>query len=80
MKIRKAKKPISESQNELGLMPKEQEVMDKLMECYKAIIKLDKEHPDEMRDFVDGIHKIQDVLAVRIVRRMYPKGWPTYKL
>ena len=72
--------PVPESENALGLTKKEQLVMDKLMECYKAFIELDEEHPDEMRDFADGVHRIQDVLAVRIVRRVYPKGWPTYKL
>lgn len=38
--------------------------------------KCDRQHPDEMRDFVDGIHRCQDALAVRIARRHYPIGWP----
>ncbi len=63
---------------ENGLTEKEQLVMDKLMEAYSAFLDLSKEHPDERSDFVDGIHRCQDVLAVRICRRIYPKGWPTY--
>ena len=63
-----------------GLLPNEQLVMDKLMEAYAAFLKLDREHFDELRDFVDGVHRCQDVLAVRICRRIYPKGWPTYKI
>lgn len=61
-----------------GLTDDEQIVMDKLMDAYSAFIRLAREHPDEMRDFVDGVHRCQDVLAVRICRRIYPKGWPTY--
>lgn len=64
--------------NENGLTQNEQIVMNKLMEAYEAFLELNKEHPDELRDFVDGIHRCQDVLAVRICRRIYPKGWPTY--
>lgn len=65
--------------NKNGLTPDEQLVMDKLMEAYAAFIRLSREHPDELRDFVDGVHKCQDVLAVRICRRIYPEGWPSYK-
>ena len=75
---RDPKPPVSEKDNVLGLTPEEQEVMDKLMECYGAFLKLDREHPDEMRDFVDGVHVIQGVLAMRVVRRCYPRGWPTH--
>ncbi len=79
LSYRDSKPPVSSRDNILGLTPGEQMVMDKLIECYAAFLKLDREHPDEMRDFVDGIHRIQGVLAMRIVRRCYPEGWPTYK-
>jgi len=59
---------------ENGLTDEEQMVMDKLMEAYGAFLKLSREHPDELRDFVDGVHRCQDVLAVRICRRIYPAG------
>lgn len=78
-KRRKAKTPVPSIINVCGLTKKEQQVMDKLMECYDLFIEIDKEHPDEMRNFVDGVHRIQEVLAMRTVRRSYPEGWPTYK-
>lgn len=51
--------------------------MDNLIAAFNKFSMLNRQHPDEMRDFVDGIHKCQDILAVRIVRRVYPEGWPT---
>lgn len=59
-----------------GLTDKEGEVMDNLIKAFNDFCALDRQHPDDLRDFVDGIHKCQDILAVRIVRRHYPKGWP----
>jgi hypothetical protein len=59
-----------------GLTTDEGKVSDALVEAVQAFAALDRQHPDELRDFVDGIHKCQDQLAVRIVRRHYPKGWP----
>lgn len=59
-----------------GLTDEEGEVMDNLLAAFNKFCALDRQHPDELRDFVDGIHKCQDLLAVRIVRRVYPEGWP----
>lgn len=59
-----------------GLTDDEGEVMDRLIAAFNKFCALDRQHPDELRDFVDGIHKCQDLLAVRIVRRHYPEGWP----
>lgn len=49
---------------------------DALMLAYQEFIDLPRQHPDEMRDFVDPLHRLQDLLAVRIARRLYPQGWP----
>lgn len=58
-----------------GLTDAEGVVMDYLVSAANAFARLERQHPDELRDFVDGIHKCQDQLAVRIVRRHYPEGW-----
>lgn len=63
---------------ETGLTEGEQKVMDALVTAFNEFASIDRQHPDEMRDFTDGIHRLQDMLAVRIARREYPKGWPTY--
>ncbi len=59
-----------------GLTPEEGEVMDALIKAWNEFAGLERQHPDELRDFTDGIHRCQDLLAVRIARREYPIGWP----
>lgn len=59
-----------------GLDADERTVMAHLCDAATAFAALDRQHPDELRDFVDGIHRCQDQLAVRVCRRMYPIGWP----
>lgn len=60
-----------------GLTGEEGIVSDALVTAVEAFARLDRQHPDELRDFVDGIHRCQGQLALRIVRRDYPDGWPT---
>lgn len=50
--------------------------MDALCDAFNAFAALDRQHPDELRDFADGVHRCQDQLALRVCRRAYPKGWP----
>lgn len=59
-----------------GFTDAERVVADHLVEAVNAFGELERWHPDELREFVDGIHRCQDQLAWRIVQRTYPKGWP----
>jgi hypothetical protein len=68
----------NEVNQKTGLDPLEQDCMDGLVAAYNAFSKTERQHPDEMRDVVDAIHRIQDILAVRVIRRLYPEGWPTH--
>jgi len=70
---------VDPQENKQGLYPDEQSVMDNLMSVYEAFLKLDREHPDEIREFVDEIHLYQNILGMRALRRAYPTGWPTYR-
>jgi hypothetical protein len=79
MRERDAKAPVSPEVTPNGLTRDEDRVMTLLMRTYRAFLSLDREHPDEMREFVDGVHRIQGVLAMRVVRRAYPQGWQTYE-
>lgn len=60
-----------------GLTKEEGQVMDALVSAWSAFVGLQRQHPQELDDFSFGIHKCQDLLAVRIARRVYPEGWPT---
>lgn len=62
-----------------GLTDQEGRAMDALITAFNEFKKLDSQHPSELSDFTDGIHRCQDLLAVRIARRLYPEGWPTKK-
>lgn len=73
-------KPINPNQNKMGLTKEEQIVHDKLMECFVLYMKLPFEHPEDTREFCYAIHLIQGLLTMRIARRQYPEGWPTYQL
>ena len=61
-----------------GLTEEEGEVMDALKDAVEAFDQLDKQHPDEEFDFYAAIHRLQDLLAVRVLRRQFPKGWVTF--
>lgn len=59
-----------------GLTANEGKVMDALIDTWNAFNKLERQHPGELKEFTDGVHKCQDLLALRVVRRCYPLGWP----
>lgn len=61
-----------------GLDPDEGRVMDCLVDAVEAYGRLPFQHPNEADEFVTAIHRAQDLLAVRIARRYFPEGWPTY--
>ncbi len=65
---------------ESGLDKFEKECMDGLMKAYSAFLKMDRQHPDEMRDFINPLHRMQELLAIRVIRREFPKFWPTYNV
>jgi len=67
---------MGEILTDYGLTQDEQVVMDNIIETYNAFCKLERQHPDEGRDFTDAVHKMQSILALRIARRSYPIGWP----
>lgn len=56
----------------------EGEVMDALIAAAECFNELEEQHPNEVDEFFAAIHRAQDMLAVRICRRAYPEGWPTY--
>jgi len=68
----------SSAERDDGLSEAEGEVMDALCDAVSAFAELEQQHPDELREFMDAIHRLQDLLAVRVCRRLYPRGWLTY--
>jgi hypothetical protein len=54
----------------------ERKVLDLTAECWNEFVKLKSTHPDELNDFADGIHKLQYILGMRMVRRDHPDIFP----
>jgi hypothetical protein len=52
--------------------------MDALTDAVEAYGELEQQHEDEPQEFIMAIHRLQDLLAVRLCRRLYPEGWVTY--
>jgi hypothetical protein len=53
----------------------EKEVLNHLCEAFNKFKKLPVAHPDDMSEFIDGIHKAQNIIAFRVARRVNPKVW-----
>lgn len=58
-----------------GLTDAEGEVLDALSDAVEAFAELPVQHPSDEQEFLAGIHRLQDLIAVRIARRLYPEGW-----
>lgn len=54
----------------------EKKVTDYLVKAYNEFVKLNSQHPDELRDFTDGIHKCQYLIGMRVARKAEPKIFP----
>lgn len=67
------------NENNGGLLPKEQSVMDDLVSAWNNFIKLEKQHPCDINEFADSVHKLQGILSMRPLRRQYPEYWKSYK-
>ena len=59
-----------------GLTAEEGIVSDRLVEAVEAWARLPRQHPQEINEFVDAVHRCQGLLTTRIARRHYPDGWP----
>jgi hypothetical protein len=58
-----------------GLTDHEGAVMDFLSGAVDVYEDLEEQHPQERDEFYAAIHRLQDLLACRAMRRLYPKGW-----
>lgn len=57
----------------------EKDIMKALVLAVNLFRKLKTTHPCHEKDFVNGIHKCQNVIMHKIIQRDYPKDFPTYK-
>ena len=61
-------------------MKKEKEILKYLVKAWNIFVKLKRHHPDEERDFADGIHKCQYIIGMRFARKQAPKIFPIKRI
>lgn len=62
-----------------GLRKQEEIIMEHVANAHGEFLKLQSTHPCENTDWTNAIHTLQSILAMRVMRRNYPKYWLTHK-
>jgi hypothetical protein len=62
------------------ITPRERTVLKYLQAAYNEFAKLPTQHPSERAGFVDGIHKCQLHIGMRVARRAIPDIFPVIKM
>ncbi len=58
-----------------GLTPEEMAILHKLGEAWKMFLDLDKNPGHNKKEFLDAIHRTQQIIALRVARRVNPEVW-----
>lgn len=51
----------------------EKEIMDLLVKAHNKFIQLERDHPQELNEWINAFHILQNALIYRIVKRDYPE-------
>ena len=72
---------IKEEKTEMATLVTKEEflVLEKISAAYKSFCELEQQHPDDIRDFVNGVHIMQGLIMQRVCRRVDPKKFPSYE-
>ena len=62
-----------------GLTDEENKCMALLLEAFSVFVSMEQTHPSDLPGVIDAVHRIQDTLGMRCLRRLYPKTWRTKK-
>lgn len=57
------------------LTPQEEELLRKLGEAFNLYSNLDKRSEADNEEFTDAIHRAQQLIALRVARRVNPEVW-----
>jgi hypothetical protein len=58
------------------ITPEEEHVSDLICDAFNAFRALPPQHPDELREVVDAVHRWQNVLGMRCARSCRPDIFP----
>jgi hypothetical protein len=62
-----------------GLTDQEKEILFLLADAWNKFQAIEGKHPDDNRDFLDGIHNLQRLIGVRVARRVDVDVWNQYE-
>lgn len=54
----------------------EDHISNLIVDVWENYLKLEKQHPNDLEEFHRAIHDLQKLMAIRIVRRLYPEKYP----
>lgn len=57
----------------------EKEISDLIIKAHNKFIKLKENHPSELNEWLISIHRLQDLLGARVLRRDYPNTFYSIK-
>lgn len=57
------------------LTDQEQEILKKLVETYDLFTNLENRSDADNKEFVDAVHRAQQLIALRVARRVNPEVW-----
>jgi len=57
------------------LTDQEQEILKKLVEAYDLFTNLENRSDADNKEFVDAVHRAQQLIALRVARRVNPEVW-----
>lgn len=58
------------------MIKKEQEVINFLVRAWNKFLELETQHPNDIEDFGDGIHKCEYIIGMRVARKHESKTFP----
>ena len=60
-----------------GLTIEEEEIMNHTIEIWNRFVKLSVQHPSDIQELQSAVHQIQQLIAIRSLRRNNPDYWTT---
>lgn len=66
---------MKDEPNPNGMTPQETVVMDHLVEAWNGFVSLDETSAEERQIFMRAIHTAQNVIALRVLSRLFPDYW-----
>jgi hypothetical protein len=66
---------IEDNTVDSGLLPSEEECMDHLVKAFNIFSNLPVQRKHDLPEFVTSMHQLQRLVAIRSMRRAFPKYW-----